>query len=426
MLALLASIEFLSGKRLQTPKTERGRAAIFKRLLDHLAPTSRQVTPHLDARRLMRAIAYVVRENGGIVEPDEVVDSITSLYDVRPSLATSAALNAAITETFERFPLLRESDGSVRFVHASLRDDLVAELLAQRAAWMFETDAVPDHVAVSSWIDTFGRFPIDESLLGSLRQMLPDWHAYSNAGRRKDTTEGRLRAVLRRVYRAIIEDDTAEQVIAVARSLGMRPRRVSAVALFNVFALSSCVREGSAPALEPEVEVPGSFVTAWHMIAAESDLLPNAQAMVAPLVSLRGAHARSIMGLLNAPFSFEDVDLTSADLRGLRLTGGHLHALKLDGARFDEASLNSVCLTDCSLRGATFKGAWLDRVNLRGADLRDADFSGANCWNVVLIDAKLDGAIFDTPMLTGCIRDEGALRAVGLDYAFGPHHDANR
>lgn len=131
-----------------------------------------------------------------------------------------------------------------------------------------------------------------------------------------------------------------------------------------------------------------------------------------------------------------DVDLTNADLPGLRLNGAvfrhaDLTAAMLDGCQLRQADLGSAkldrasmtrsvlrhCdlteahlaginlagshLTDTILDGAAFLGARLDRTHLRGSSARHGIFRDAQLSGVTLRDVDLSGADFQNATLDG-------------------------
>jgi hypothetical protein len=76
----------------------------------------------------------------------------------------------------------------------------------------------------------------------------------------------------------------------------------------------------------------------------------------------------------------EKLDLSSADLGGLLITGiggAALVGASLRGARLDRARLTMIFLHGADLTGASLKGAMLVQLPVEGAVFRDADLSGA-------------------------------------------------
>ncbi len=423
-LFLLASIE-LTGKALPTPKTARGRTAIFRRILDRTASESSAASEGNSDREVLRAAAVVVRlATPGGARRNDVAQRVAAMLGARHPYSEQ------IVRVLGRFPVAVEPSGDVRFVHASMRDQLVAEFLAQRGNWLLDAmgrakklNESQERALVAGWVESFGVVPIDDALLVPLRQMLPDWRVYAQEGRRTKAREDGLRALVPVLYRWLVEDRAAEAVIGVARAQGERPRRVAAIALLNVFALARCVaRDDDEPAwFAPEQIVPDSFATAWHIIAAEIDLPDQARRLVSSSVSLRGMHAGSLDRLLLSPFPLHGADLTGADLRGARLLDAALHDVCLDQASLSGARLDGVWLVSASLRevhaidaqffGVSLEGADLRGANLRGAafshcslenaDLRGADLTGASFLATVVKGAKLDEAIYDPKVFEG-------------------------
>lgn len=85
------------------------------------------------------------------------------------------------------------------------------------------------------------------------------------------------------------------------------------------------------------------------------------------------------------------LDLTGADLRGARLNGADL-----SDAILDRAVLDQVWALDAKLDGASFQSASLFQTQLVGASLRDADFANArapaNFSKADLTNARFAGA----------------------------------
>ena len=106
-----------------------------------------------------------------------------------------------------------------------------------------------------------------------------------------------------------------------------------------------------------------------------------------------------------------DVDLTGADLLGLRL----------DGAAFRRADLTGAMLDGCQLRQADLGGARLDRASmtrsvLRHCDLTEGHLAGVNLSGSHLTDTVLDNAGFRGARLDGIhLRNCSAKRSIFKD-----------
>ena len=417
-LFLLASME-RTGSGLPKPKTARGRTAIFRRILDKTAPDT--FTDGLSTDRdVLRAIAVSMR----LVLPREA-----RRVDVVEGVGAIAGHHAAeqVMRVSSQFPVTVDERNVVRFVHASMRDQLAAEHLAQRVTWLLNAigearslHESQERALLAGWVESFGTFPIDSAVLSPLQHMLPDWREYKDERQHKGKRNRgeTLRRLLAIVYRWLVDDQAAEAVLGVARRLAWRPRRVAAVALLNVFALARCAEaggHGTGAWFAPEEVVSDSFATAWHIIAAEIDLPEQARDFVSRAVSLRGMHGGSLGRLLAAPFPIDGANLTGADLRGLHIRNATLFDLCLDeanlaGAQLENVSLShasllrvnassarftNVLLTGADLRHATLREALFVGCSLFGADLRGADLTGATFKNTVVRSARLEGALFD-------------------------------
>jgi uncharacterized protein YjbI with pentapeptide repeats len=120
----------------------------------------------------------------------------------------------------------------------------------------------------------------------------------------------------------------------------------------------------------------------------------------------------------------EKVDLTGADLRGVRLSHDNLQLItlsqtqlagaQLDHTVLDGVSLDSSCLNHANLQAAQMKSAdlrdsHLNSVNLSHANLSGADMSGAGVTNSSLDSAILRNAV--PPLhLTGTTVQKADLR----------------
>lgn len=338
-LFLLASTE-LTGKQLPTSKTSRGRTAIFRRVLDRVA-SSQAKSGNISHREAARAVAVALR-----LSPPS--DTRRSAIRHRAGALLGHEQYVLLDVALSSFPIMVGSDDGVRFVHASMRDQLVAEYLAVRVTWLLDAVGKKDsHPApqerglVAGWVETFGRLPIDDALLSPLRHMVPDWSAYQRDSAGKVARTAALRNLLTIVYKWLIDDRAAEIVLSVARAQESQPRRVAAVALYNAFVLAHCAtrEEFEAAWFKPEVVVPGSFATAWHIIAAEIDLADRTREIVIRATSLRGMHSSSLDRLLIPPFQLVAADLSDADLRGARVKNAYLPNVCLNNASLSLAHL---------------------------------------------------------------------------------------
>lgn len=81
------------------------------------------------------------------------------------------------------------------------------------------------------------------------------------------------------------------------------------------------------------------------------------------------------------------LDLSRANLRGMRLSGANL-----SGAHLNHARLNDADLSGANLCGAHLHAATLSRANLTGTDLRHADLTEAKLFAANLFATKLNSA----------------------------------
>jgi uncharacterized protein YjbI with pentapeptide repeats len=79
---------------------------------------------------------------------------------------------------------------------------------------------------------------------------------------------------------------------------------------------------------------------------------------------------------------FGHVDLSGADLRGVRTLRTNFSNANLSGADLTDADLYSASFWKADLRGANLKGANLEYANLKDANLRGADLTGAKLTRI--------------------------------------------
>lgn len=106
---------------------------------------------------------------------------------------------------------------------------------------------------------------------------------------------------------------------------------------------------------------------------------------------LEGADLRkAVLRFVRGPGSvLEDAQLQGADLWGAHLAGADLSGANLQGATLEEADLQGADLAGVDFRGAVLKRANLKGANLGGADLRGAVFGLTNLEGALLQDAKV-------------------------------------
>lgn len=114
-----------------------------------------------------------------------------------------------------------------------------------------------------------------------------------------------------------------------------------------------------------------------------------------------GDRVEMMMRLMNNRHTFQGVDFSYCDMRGVKLNanllGADLGRADLTGADLQKANLNYSNLAGAKLLGANLSAAQLSHANLAEADLSNsvldgADLRGANLSNAVLTGAKLRDA----------------------------------
>ena len=106
---------------------------------------------------------------------------------------------------------------------------------------------------------------------------------------------------------------------------------------------------------------------------------------------------------------FIEVDLSSANLRGMELSGANLSQVYLMEADLRDADMSDSDLRDTDLRDTDFRDA-----NLRDSDLRDADMSDSDLRDANLSGADLSGANLSGAYLKGADLSDADLRRVEL------------
>lgn len=397
VLALLATAEPASGRR-PAYRGAGGRFALLERVLDGAATAVGAPGDAARYRELLRAVAMECARVRGGADIERVLHGRRGA-EGRPLSITRRASGAA---QLRAFPLTwHDTDhGSVRFVHVAVRDHLVADHLATCVTSMLDAvcpngegyvvRASRERSLAAAWVEAFGQFAIGSSARAQLHAMLKA-AAREPARASGKELEGPLQELLATLFQWLVEDHAAEETLGVARGIGARPRRVAACALYNLFALASCVGEG-ARWLDTDEIVSEGFAVAWHQITSEIELRARELDALTRAVSLRGFHARSLR-------CFASV---TTDLRGVALDDAFLDGVVLRGVAFDRAnlfntSLRGASFVDVSFEGASMRwcladGATFDRVNLRGAVLADASLDGATFFRCDMRGADLTGA----------------------------------
>lgn len=121
---------------------------------------------------------------------------------------------------------------------------------------------------------------------------------------------------------------------------------------------------------------------------------------------------RALNSVLNARVSFQDEDLTGADLSLLDLRRVDFRGANLTMCKFEGANLSQ-----SDFEGAQLYGAKMIKANLEGADLRSCkvgDPDGPAAWNADLRWANLKDAVMDGSVLFGVNFRDATLRDASL------------
>jgi uncharacterized protein YjbI with pentapeptide repeats len=111
---------------------------------------------------------------------------------------------------------------------------------------------------------------------------------------------------------------------------------------------------------------------------------------------------------------FAAVDLSHADLQGLKLSMSDFRQANLTGANLSHANLSHADLGLANLQNTQLVGADVIKTNLQGANLAGADLRGANlAWSNLcganLRGAKLEGAILTEVDITLATLPDGTV-----------------
>lgn len=98
----------------------------------------------------------------------------------------------------------------------------------------------------------------------------------------------------------------------------------------------------------------------------------------------------------------EGINLSFADLRGMKLSRASIDGVILRGACLWGVCLEGADIGYADLSGADLRNASLKDTCLSGSDLRGADLRGAYCSGTLFEDAGIDGMIASCPSLWQC------------------------
>lgn len=90
-----------------------------------------------------------------------------------------------------------------------------------------------------------------------------------------------------------------------------------------------------------------------------------------------------------------DMNLSGEDLSNLDFTLSSFQNTVLNGADFEDSTVENALFDGCPLRGANFKNAKMVTASFRYCDMRECNIEGANLYGAVLEYAKLDGIVSD-------------------------------
>ena len=172
------------------------------------------------------------------------------------------------------------------------------------------------------------------------------------------------------------------------------------------------------------IAVLASFVRSQAPLVKESDVKDRRER-----VDMEDA-IKSLASIAKGKEEREEVDLSRADLRNLRLlgtlnlsyfnftfadlSGASLLGTDLSGASLWHANLSGASLWRVDLGGARLRESDLSRARLLGTDLSGADLKEANLSGADLFQADLSGAILFQADLSGASLVQADLRGVSL------------
>jgi uncharacterized protein YjbI with pentapeptide repeats len=105
-----------------------------------------------------------------------------------------------------------------------------------------------------------------------------------------------------------------------------------------------------------------------------------------------------------------DINLERAYMSDMNIIGVDLTGANMSGLRFEEGLLQDVNLTGANLRNFLLFQGVMESVNLTSADLTSADLTGTqlrkvNLTGATLIEAKLSGASFSDCNLSNVVME---------------------
>lgn len=142
------------------------------------------------------------------------------------------------------------------------------------------------------------------------------------------------------------------------------------------------------------------FLASFENVDLSSANLQNTRLDDATLTRVRFCEANMVQADLTDA-EINDTDFTNANLTGLQISGlVNAINVKFDGAIMDEAFFVKSTLTDSSfknvsLKSANFKRAYLDQCSLQDSHLEGVDFSYAFLIDVDLRGCNIKDAIFE-------------------------------
>lgn len=344
---------------------------------------------------LLRVAGFVAMVRGGAIV--DVADLHRAVRAMSPAQAEDL-VRVEAEQTLLAFSFTHGDGRRWEFSHRTLAEFLAAEFLASACRSLVE-----------DFVDEFGerRFRLDDAQATRLW-----WERFSPAVIPKRVErfllpllqEGdaealpKLRRVLERVYRALLDEAEVEEGVRVGRSWALPAWQTRGVAFANLFALAGA---------------DASLLTAWGDGHTDDRFTPERAAPGRVREALDAILALNPLRYDDLPRWFGRVSLQGMPVGSLRSASEdhfvHWHARNLSRLSF----------AGCDLRGAVFVGCTMASVDLRGADLRGAkllnclllhaDLRGARLDGVVLVACVLDGARFDatvegTPSVSGCLR----------------------
>ncbi len=274
---------------------------------------------------------------------------------------------------------------SVEFIHKSLMEYLVSEILYNHLSQILELSEETQKEQLQKELDNFFTFNAitDEISLFFLEKV------------KKNKKQQPLFSLLKKYYKFYLENGFLYKANNINSLTKIQNLFISYWKLLRILAN---IKENNL--LEDEKELFCGYLIKipFRNINLSYQNLSNTYLSKAELsgADLSGAH------------------LSGVHLSGAHLSGAHLREADLSGADLSETDLSRADLSGAHLFSANLNGADLSRANLRKADLSETDLNRADLSEADLSGAHLNGAHLIWADLSGAHLNGAELRRANL------------